>query len=44
MSGLVQATRTVVERLKSMACQPRDEGEHSLYSVLSLCEDEHMNA
>ena len=35
----------VVERLKTKACQPRDERENPLHSrTLPLCEDERVNA
>jgi hypothetical protein len=33
--GLVQATRVVVERLKTKARQPRDDGENPVHSVHS---------
>jgi len=42
VSGLVQATRALVERLKTKACQPRDEGENPMHSdhspFVKMCE------
>jgi hypothetical protein len=45
VSGFIQATRAEVERPKTKACQPRDEGKNPIHSVrYPFCEDERVNA